>query len=344
MADLEAGPSCGQPTGHGDGRRRVGTILARIAGLLLTSAALFYLVRTSLESIRQTGLDRLLRFDPWLLAASFGMLQVHLLSAAWSWKLATRVAGSRISLRQAYAIHFVSIVGKYIPGKVWAAVGKVGLSRQAGVRASFAGQAVVLETLLIVAGSMIMGMPLVPRIASRLHFSPVFGLAVVGSVVGLLLVASHPTTYRRLLGVVSRVAGRNFACSDPGFGSVLRLLPVYLLVFSLMGVAFLLLAGSFGVRLPVFPGITLFPTAAAIGFVVLLAPGGLGVSEFSLAWLMALMTSDGDPGRFALVALASRLWLTLGELSAFGVAVSLWGGFRTLGRLLGREAGTTPSA
>jgi len=154
----------------------------------------------------------------------------------------------------------------------------------------------------------------------------------------LLVVASHPSAYRKLLDVAGRITGRSFACSDPGFGSILRLLPVYLAVFSLMGIAFLLLAKSFGVDLPLFPGISVFPTAAAIGFLVLLAPGGLGVSEISLTWLMAMIMAEGDPGRYAIVALASRLWLTLGELTAFGIAVSLWGGRKALRSLLGREA------
>lgn len=328
----------GVPAG-GAGGRRIGRTIAQAVGLLLTSAALFYLVRTSLASVRQTGLADLLKFDPVLFILSFCVLQLHLLAAAWSWQRAIAVAGCRITLRQAYAIHFVALVGKYIPGKVWAAVGKVGLSRRAGVQASRAGQALVLESLLIVAGSLLMGIPLVPGLSGKLHFNLVFGLVALAAVVGLLLVASHPSAYRKLLDIAGRISGRSFACSDPGFMSILRLLPVYLAVFTLMGIGFLLLAKSFGVDLPFFPGISVFPTAAAIGFLVLLAPGGLGVAEVSLTWLMAMILSEGDPGRFALVALASRLWLSLGELAAFGIAVSLWGGGKALRSLLGGEAG-----
>jgi hypothetical protein len=329
---------CGSEATPPAGRRRTGRTLANAAGLLLTSAALFYLFRTSLASLRETGLHEILSFDPALFILSFLFLQLHLFAAAWSWQRATAVAGSRITIRQAYAIHFVALVGKYVPGKVWAAVGKIGLSREAGVPASRAGQALVLETLLIVAGSLMMGIPLVPGLSSRLNISLVLGFAAVAAVVVLLVVASHPSAYRKLLDVAGRITGRSFACSDPGFGSILRLLPVYLAVFSLMGIAFLLLAKSFGVDLPLFPGISVFPTAAAIGFLVLLAPGGLGVSEISLTWLMAMIMAEGDPGRYAIVALASRLWLTLGELTAFGIAVSLWGGRKALRSLLGREA------
>lgn len=317
--------------------------VASAAGLVLAGASIAWLVAASVRSIREAGsLTELLRFDPLLFALSFLLLQVHFVAAAWSWKRVCTVSGAPIGLRDAYAVHFVSLVGKYMPGKIWAAVGKIGLSRKVGVPPAIAGQALVLETLFIVSGSLLVGLTLVPRLSSKMGLDIALSFAVVAFLVAVMLVSAHPSAYRRLLGIVSKIAGREFECGDPGFSSVMRLLPVYLAVFLLQGSAFLLLAGSFGIELPVFPGIALMPTSVGIGFLVLLAPGGIGISEVTLTWLMALLLSgshagEADHGQLALVALASRLWLSLAELAAFGVAVIIWGGPRRLAAVLGRR-------
>lgn len=317
--------------------------VASAAGILLAGASIVWLVATSARSIREAGsLSELLRFDPLPLVLSFLLLQVHFVAAAWSWKRVCTVSGAPIRLRDAYAVHFVSLVGKYMPGKIWAAVGKIGLSSRVGVPPTIAGQALVLETLFIVSGSLLVGLPLVPRLSSRLGLDIALSFSAIAVLAAFMLVSAHPSAYRRLLGIASKITGRSFECGDPGFSSVLKLLPVYLLVFLLQGSAFLVLARSFGIELPVFPGIALMPTSIGIGFLVLLAPGGLGISEITLTWLMALLLSgpnacEADSGQLALLALASRLWLSLAEIAAFGAAVLIWGGPRRLAAVLGRR-------
>jgi hypothetical protein len=283
------------------------------------------------------GLNALLQFDPLLLLASFAMLQIHFLTAAWSWKRVSQVSGGRLRLRKAYAIHFVSLLGKYIPGKVWAAVGKVGLSKQAGMTTASAGRALVLETLFIVTCSLLVSLPLVPMISDKLGVDIFLGFAAVGTVISALLLTAHPGAHRKMTGLVRRITGRDLSCVDPGFSSVLRLIPVYLFVYFLLGISFHLLALSFGVHLPFWPCIALFPTSVGVGFLVLLAPAGIGVSEVTLLWLMNLIAAPGERAALPLLALASRLWLTVSELLAFTIAVSLWGGRKAVLAAISRK-------
>lgn len=309
-----------------------------ILGILLTLASIFYLVRISLANVRDAGgLSALLDFDPLLLVASMSVLQLHFLSAAWSWKRACAVSGGRIGMRSAYSIHFISLLGKYIPGKVWAAVGKVGLSRRAGVPTGSAGRALVLETLFIVTCSLIVALPLTPFISDRLGIDLALCMTALGLVILALLLTAHPGTHRKLTGLIRKVTGRDLSCVDPGFSSVLKLIPVYITVYLLQGLAFHLLALSFGVHLDFFPGIALFPTSVGVGFLMLLAPAGIGVSEVSLLWLMKLMVPPAEQGALPLLALASRLWITVSEIIAFATAVSLWGGWRAVRRALSLE-------
>jgi hypothetical protein len=297
-------------------------------GLLLAAAALFYLGRSFAQGLRGQSLSDLLSFHIGLFAASFAVLMVHMVLAALSWKLVSGLVGCPVSFRQAFAIHFLTQVGKYLPGKLWAAVGKVGLTRKLGLSGVKASHAMVLESLFIVSGSMLVGVPLVPVAAERLGLGPALSVAAVAVVAFVLIMTSHPTAFQRILRGLSRMTGKELEAEDPGFFNVLKLLPVYILVFLTQGLAFVLLAWSFGLDVPMFPGMFVFPMAMAIGFIVVFAPGGLGVREVSLTWLVGLVAAAGAAaaGRAELVSIAARLWITLAEGLAFLVALMLWGG------------------
>lgn len=303
--------------------------LLHIAGLLLTAAALYYLVDSFLTGAAQAGgFSNLLVFDPVLFAVSFFLMLLHLIVAAWSWLLVCRVTGARISFGQAFNIHFLAQVGKYIPGKVWGAVGKIGLSKKIGMSATETGHALILETLFIVAGCLLMSLPVIPLAAQQIGLGTTLSVIIVVVSTAVVLFIAHPGAFRRLLKLIGSISGKDINIEDPGFSSVLKLLPVYILVFLSQGVAFVFLARSFGMDLPFYPGAFLLPTAVGIGFLAVFSPGGLGIRELSLVWLIGIIVISPEPGQASLVSIAARLWITLGEALAFLVAVVWWGARR----------------
>lgn len=298
-------------------------------GLLLTAVALYYLLDSFLQGTSEAGgLKNLLVFDPFLFIISVVLMLLHLLSAAWSWMLVCRVAGADISLKQAFIVHFLAQVGKYIPGKVWGAVGKIGLSRKIGIKAVNTGHALILESLFIIAGCLIVSLPVIPMAADRIGMGTLLSVLIVAVVAVVVLFTAHPGAFRRILKLIASITGRQIDIEDPGFASVLKLLPVYLLVFLLQGIAFVFLARSFGLQLPVFPGLFILPTAVGIGFLAIFSPGGLGVREISLVWLVGMVAVSCEPGQASLISIAARLWITLGEALAFVVAAVMWRGNR----------------
>ena len=301
-------------------------------GLLLTAAALYYLVDSFVSGTREAGgISNLLRFDPWLFAVSFFFMILHLLAAAWSWMLVCGVAGVRISFGQAFNIHFLAQVGKYLPGKVWGAVGKIGLSRRVGMSKTETGHALLLESLFIAAGSLLMSLPVIHLAAAKIGMGPTVSVLIILLSVAAILFVAHPGAFRRLLKLAEKLTRKNIDIVDPGFGNVLRLMPVYILVFLLQGIAFVFLARSFGLDLPFYPGVFLLPTAVGIGFLAIFSPGGLGVREVSLVWLLAAVLPSIEPGQASLLSIAARLWITLGEAVAFVIAVAWWGRNRKSG-------------
>ncbi len=300
--------------------------LLHIAGLLLTAAAIYYLIDSFLRGAAEAGgFSNLLVFDPFPFALSFFLMLLHLLAAAWSWMLVCRVAGADISFAQAFNIHFLAQVGKYIPGKVWGAVGKIGLSKKIGMSSSQTGHALILESLFIVAGCLLMSLPVIPLAARRIGLGTTLSVTIVAVSAAVVLFIAHPGAFKRLLKFVGSISGRDINIEDPGFANVVKLLPVYILVFFLQGAAFIYLARSFGLQLPFYPGAFLLPTAVGIGFLAVFSPGGLGIREISLVWLIGIIMVSVEPGQASLVSIAARLWITLGEALAFLVAAILWG-------------------
>jgi hypothetical protein len=174
-----------------------------------------------------------------------------------------------------------------------------------------------------------MSLPVIPLAAERIGLGSTVSVLMVAAAAVVVLFTAHPGAFRRLLRLAGRIAGREIDIEDPGFASVLKLLPVYILVFLLQGLAFVFLARSFGMMLPFWPGMFLLPTAVGIGFLAVFSPGGLGIREISLVWLIAAVLPCVEPGQASLVSIAARLWITAGEAMAFLVAVAWWGsGFR----------------
>ncbi len=109
------------------------------------------------------------------------------------------------------------------------------------------------------------------------------------------------------------------------YREMLGLLPVYAAVFLFLGIAFWVLGLSFGLVMPFFPGILVYPAAMGIGYLAIFAPGGLGARELTTVWLIHLIVPGCDPGLAELTALVGRIWITIGELIAFGVSFPMYG-------------------
>lgn len=301
-------------------------VIFNILGLLLTFAAMYYIVDSFVRGADEAGgISNLLQFDVRLFILSFVLMLLHLLAAAWSWMLVCGVAGAGISFGNAFNVHFLAQVGKYVPGKVWGALGKIGLSRKIGMTRTQTGHALILESLFIVAGCLLMSLPVIPLAAGEVGLGSTVSVLMVAASAVVVIFTAHPGAFRVLLKLAGRIAGREIDIQDPGFGNVLRLLPVYILVFLTQGLAFVFLARSFGISLPFWPGMFLMPTAVGIGFLAVFSPGGLGIREISLVWLIAAVMPEVEPGLASLVSIAARLWITLGEGLAFLVALAWWG-------------------
>jgi hypothetical protein len=315
----------GRPRGTWD-RKRLILAIKMTLGVVVVIAVGRHVARTWAELNREGELPRL---DLGWLAASAGLYVGGLvLFGLWYWRIVAASA-TPIGGLAAVRAYIISHLGKYVPGKATVVLLRVGFSAPFGARPATSAFAAMYETLVMMAsGSLIAaaGFALGP---SRTAVLPLPGVGPVtvplawlalGPGLGFTALAM-PQVFPRL----SRLMSLPF----PGVGPDAlprfrhRLLAEGML-WSLGGWTFWGLSQVAVIRALVPEGLppsawTIAVASVALatvaGFVVAIAPGGLGPREWVLYTALG-STGIIDEPRAVLAAVVLRLAWVLGELAS----------------------------
>lgn len=244
------------------------------------------------------------------LALSAFLVLVAYVVLIQTWRIVVEAWGGRLSFGAATRIWFVSNLGKYVPGKVWAIAAMGTLAQEAGVSpAAAVGSSLVVQLVNLVTG---FGVFLVAG-ATALAV-PAGAVAAFAALAVTLLLA--PRMLPSALRAVNRVSGRQFPVPHlprsalwwAGLGtSVAWVLYGLAFMWFARGLSQNAMPGSLGDWTAVFVGPYL------LGFIFLFSPGGLGVREIAMA--EALQRTGLAAGALAaLLVAASRVWLTVLEI------------------------------
>jgi hypothetical protein len=265
-----------------------------------------------------------------------------------------RGLGGSIGAPDAFRIYLLTNLGKYLPGKVVHAAGRVALLRDRGQPAAVGVTSILLElmvSLLAAALVSVMSVPLLLRSQGLAQYATlVGGVALLAVPLGLIVL--HPKVLGILLKIVARkspVGGSGpLSTTLPSYRRILGLLAVYTLVW---------ICGSFGLFaaaqsvypldvawLPAMGGVAAASYVA--GLAVPFAPAGIGARE----GLMTLLLSTMMPAPAAAVAsVLYRLMSILAELVAAGLTLAfgavrsaLTSAPRGSGSALAPQASTSP--
>ena len=259
----------------------------------------------------------------YLVPAGLLYLLAHICWATF-WVRLLRSQGVAVSWYAGIRAYFVSQFGKYVPGKVAVIVIRLGMLGSSPRMKMAVGVTALYETLTSMGAGALLGVLFLPWLG-------VLPELVSESVALIVGIAALPL----LLAVVNKVAA-NLAAKRRGPDAPLLPSPPMLLMAQglLHGVGgWLLLAASLGLTiravvandaLPEQAGEFLGNLAAValsyvVGFVVLVAPGGLGAREYVLQAALAhrFTTEVGTTGEglAVVVALALRLTWTVAEVA-----------------------------
>jgi hypothetical protein len=329
-----------------------------VAKALICLAILTLIGRRFAQDLAQPELWQRSFHPAWL--ALCGVLYIAGLSfSALFWGRLLTHLGHRPPALSVARAYFVGHLGKYVPGKAWALVLRAGLIRGERVPVGLAGLTAFYEVLTTMcAGSVLAALLFavcgLGNEGASSSWGALFGLlrlerpegGVVNrwTAVALSLLLAVATGVPLWPGVFNRLAPRLV----PGFkdreGDLPRLRVAHLAEgLFLAGCGWLLLGGSLfaallGTAGPVVDAtpLVLARLTAAValayvaGFVVLVAPSGLGVREFFLALILTPELTRGalDPAEapavVVLTVLVLRLVWTLSELLLAG---GLWLGY-----------------
>ncbi|HDQ99436.1 MAG TPA: flippase-like domain-containing protein [candidate division WOR-3 bacterium] len=281
-------------------------------GLAIAAGAMYFLISRLVRDWDKVPWDEL-QFNYPLLAAAFAVvLFVYLPLFAVNWRILLRTMGERLSLRDALSVLCVSQMGKYVPGKVWFALGRIYLAQRRGVPGAKTAVSMLMETgFALLSAILLFGLSLLLLPAGSVPGRTWLALLLIPP----CLVAIYPPVLSRLINWLLARLKRPQVEIRLGFGRILAVLGLYLLMWLTQGVGFYLLIASFyplgPERLPLVIGS--YALAWILGFLSLVTPAGLGVREGILTF--ALRFAMPEPVAI-IAALLGRVWITLAEALA----------------------------
>ena len=250
-----------------------------------------------------------------LLTLSVGMLGIVFIIRAIIWQRVLKRFDVFVDLPAAFYSEAVTVLMKYIPGKVWGLVGKADLIARLGYTlrrcsavALFLQLLMLLSGLLVgVAGVLVFNFLVLPPAVA-------YGLLILFS--ASILVFSRPHT---LPAVVLRwIPASHRALFEKQIPPVADILLFCILHWILLGTAFMWFIASIGYHVGTMP-ILLQPLANNIGILSVFAPGGIGVREGAAVGYLVL--ADISLTQAIAIAVACRLWFFAVEV---GIYVSGW--------------------
>jgi glycosyltransferase 2 family protein len=196
---------------------------------------------------------------------------------AWRWGTAIiTVGGQRARHHRVMSAFFVGEAGKYIPGAIWAMLGRSEMARREGYERPIAYSSVALSLVgcYLAASLTALVLAVVALISGSIGMPwwPVALVAVCG------VAAIHPAVSRRILALVGRVLGRTLDVEAPSWTQCLWLTLSYVPVWVLIAAATTLVTKSLVPHPPLARVALAAVVSWIIGFITP-APGGVGVRE-----------------------------------------------------------------
>lgn len=259
-----------------------------------------------------------------LLLLSFVLVGLTYSVLAKIWKEILKQSGYVLSYSKMFKIWFISNLGRYIPGKVWQFLGMLYLLEKEDVPKSKSfSVAILAQSLSSMAGILIMLGFLKYDFYQRLFSQSLWFLFVlIAFIAGAIMLILYPALLQKVVNLGLGLFKKEKIILKYKRKNLLFYLLSYAGCWLLFGFCFLIFIKSI-IPAPfnIYFGVTgAFAGSVTIGFLAFFTPGGLGVRE---GILVALLSSYFPLPVATLIALLSRLWMTLAELLLFFIALAL---------------------
>lgn len=298
--------------------------LLRVVGGVLALVALGLCVRAVWNDWDQIS-DALRHADWRWVAAGLLASFASMSGLAVLWWSSLRLFGERVTIRQALAWYFVGELGKYLPGGVWAVLGRGEMAQRHGnvSRGTAYATTLISYGVMCISAASVCGLalPFVPRGSS----GGVGWFAATVLLIPIGIAVVHPAVFGRILALGRRATRGKLDMTAPGWGQMVRLILVGMPTWVFLGLASWLVAQGLGFHTNVFQIVFASVAAWIIGFLAIPVPAGAGFREGIFVLLCGLGHGPG-----AAVALIARVLLLVVDAvgGALGLARSAHGSRR----------------
>lgn len=271
---------------------------------------IYYLYRKGIVQIPEEINYTVLGFSGFVLVISF---IIHGLS----FKVLSRKYGIYIKSIDSLMAFGMFIITRYLPGKIWVFVGpasfyndKYGYPMDKLLTISLTSQFLDLWVGLAICSVAVMFLP-VPLVLSILCLI---------SWLALSLVLFTQYTHRIVSTLFSKFTKKKIDIPWISFREIMNVLPFYGLIWVLYSFSFLLMGMSIGAKASTVLFFS-FPIATIIGMIAIFVPGGLGVREGALVYILTL--GGAAIVQATTISAFSRLWFFAGEIIIFIMGICL---------------------
>jgi len=236
-----------------------------------------------------------------------------------AWITSLRWCAAQITALDAAKVWFTANLARFLPGGVWQFASLAVMASRYGVSTAAATATVLLEQIVLLITGLAVVAVFTPAV---LHASWWQGALVVAIILGIVILAL-PRPGGRLGRWLERyVPSLKQVWSQLGAQHLLLFVVILIVPWLMYGTAFRLLAigllgsvaGSWGFYIAAFTGSYL------AGVIAVFAPAGLFVREAALIGVLTPVIGGGDA---AILAVASRIWLTALEIVAGIIVLAL---------------------
>lgn len=231
------------------------------------------------------------------------------------WTMLIRGLGSSVGYREAASVLWTSNLGRYIPGKFWFVAGRWALAPRLGM--GRVAESVLWELMGAASAAVLLGVGF-GAVAFPGRWNLLLGVAALGTLVPVV----HPRFVLTVLRTPLRWVGREVepatSMTSAHYGTSLA---AAMASFLTVGTSLSIMMTQLGTPVGIGTATAAFTLSWLGGLLAVVVPAGVGVREALLAALLAGVMS---PEEAALMAVLSRVALTVMEMVAFAVGAVLW--------------------
>ncbi|MCF8315151.1 MAG: flippase-like domain-containing protein [Ignavibacteriales bacterium] len=221
---------------------------------------------------------------------------------------------------QAFVISAKSWMGRYIPGKIWAFVGKTALSSSSGKDIGLNFAATMTDMFIFLVSGLILG-------SLSLFMNNNFSLSIIHQIIVILtlvigFIALFPESNYRLINFTLKLFNQDKLKKRVSFKRLLFFFISNLLTLIFWGLSFVILLNSITpISLNLVPlVISIYSLSWVLGIIVVFAPAGIGIREGILIYGLSSTTDIAVTNIFYATVLI-RLVSVFVEVISFVISI-----------------------